>query len=237
MTAYTDLGIWAQELEDMQKLRIASANRIGRGTKGCETNAAKTVDADFYQAHLEALEREEHVVALAMRRCYRRSVDPAIVAWQKATPGIGEHLLARLLGVIGDPVHTTRHHWEGNGDGRVLVDDGPYERRVSDLWSYCGHGDATRKRRKGMDKDEAAALGSDQAKMLTRLLAVSCMRCRQSPYRAVYDARRALTVDRFDTEDWTPLHQHNDALRLTGKAILRDLWLVSSWRPDWGVIV
>ena len=234
MTTYHELGIWAAMLEDMQKLRIATANRVALGKEGRKTNAAVDVDPKQYAAHLGELEGEEHNVALEMRRCYRRSVNPEIVAWQKATPGIGEHLLARLLGVIGDPVHTTRHHWEGNGDGRVLVDDGPYERRVSDLWSYCGHGDATRKRRKGMDKDEAAALGSDQAKMLTRLLAVSCMRCRQSPYRATYDTRRTLTADR---EEWTPLHQHNDALRLTGKAILRDLVLVSGWRPEKEVTV
>lgn len=228
-TTYDELRIWAQMLDDHMNLRIATANRIGRAADGSETNAVRTVDPMLYDAHLDALGRVEHDVALAMRRYFRKNVDPAIVAWQQVTPGIGEHLLARLLGVIGHPVHTNRYHWEGDGENRVLIDDGPYERRVSDLWSYCGHGDATRKRRRGMDKDEAAALGSDRAKMLVHLLAEACMKCRQSPFRSVYDERRAKTADR---EDWTPLHQHNDALRIVGKAILLDLWLAASAEPS-----
>ena len=53
---------------------------------------------------------------------------------------------------------------------------------------------------------------------------------RRSPYRDVYDLGRLTYVDRVDDDGkpWTPGHQHNAALRLTGKAILRDLWTVSS---------
>jgi len=221
---YTELRIWSEMLEDTMRLRIATSNRIARGADGTETNAVKTVDEAPYLAHLAALERAEHDVVLAMKRCYRKTVDPAIIEWQKTATGIGERLLARLLGVIGHPVQTTRHHWEGDGADRVLVDDGPYTRRVSDLWSYCGHGDATRKRRAGMDKDDAMAMGSPRAKMLTHLLAESCIKQPRSPYRVVYDARREATTDR----GWTPGHSHNDALRITAKAILKDLWLAAN---------
>lgn len=211
-SGYLILRVWAEMYEDAQKARIACANRIGRGG----------VDPLPYMAQLKALEAAEHGVALAMRRCYRASIDPEVVTWQKATRGIGEHLLARLLGIIGHPVHTTAHHWEDKGAERKLIDDGPMERSVSQLWSYCGHGDATRKRRAGMTAEEAAATGNPRAKMVVHLIAESVVKAR-GPHRVFYDERRMDTVDR----GWTPMHSHNDALRILGKAILKDLWLAS----------
>ena len=108
------------------------------------------------------------------------------------------------------------------------------DRSVSQLWSYCGHGDPARKRRAGMTAEEAAAMGNPQAKMLTRLLAECCMKQNggtdkngkarlPSPYRAVYDEAR---MD-YEARDWTDGHRHNAALRKTGKAILKDLWLAA----------
>ncbi|MCA1571953.1 MAG: hypothetical protein LC798_16905 [Chloroflexi bacterium] len=47
---------------------------------------------------------------------------------------------------------------------------------------------------------------------------------RRSPYRDTYDLARLTYADR---DGWTPLHQHNAALRLVGKAILTDLWKVA----------
>jgi len=46
--------------------------------------------------------------------------------------------------------------------------------------------------------------------------------CACSPYRVVYDRRRAHTA--LTRPDWTDGHRHNDALRVASKAILRDLW-------------
>jgi hypothetical protein len=46
--------------------------------------------------------------------------------------------------------------------------------------------------------------------------------CQCSPYRVVYDRRRAHTA--VTRPDWTDGHSHNDALRVTAKAFLRDLW-------------
>ena len=47
----------------------------------------------------------------------------------------------------------------------------------------------------------------------------------RSPYRAVYDARRART-DETHTE-WPDWHRHKDAMRVTAKQIVKDLWRVS----------
>lgn len=52
--------------------------------------------------------------------------------------------------------------------------------------------------------------------------------CSCSPYRVVYDRRRAHTA--VTHPDWTDGHSHNDALRVASKAILRDLWLAAR---DW----
>lgn len=56
-------------------------------------------------------------------------------------------------------------------------------------------------------------------------MADPCMKQRESPYRAVYDDRRAHTE--LTHPEWSDGHHHNDALRITAKAILLDMWLVA----------
>lgn len=212
---YLALRAIAEVFEDVQKVRIAIENRV----------RSAPIDAELVEQRLQGLHESEHQLALLLRRTFRKNVEAEIVGWQAATVGIGEHMLARLLGVIGHPVYTTRHAWEGEGDDRVLVVVGQMERRVSDLWSYCGHGDPNRRKKKGMNADEAMAIGSPRAKMLVHLLAESCLKHKaRSPYGPIYDFARAKYEVR---EGWTPLHQHNAALRLVGKEILRDLWMVA----------
>lgn len=217
-----NLRIFAEVFEDVQKQRIATTNRAERGG----------VDPIFFVGVLQLTHDAEKEAKRIMLACYRATVPPGIQQWQKDTPGIGDHLLARLLGVIGHPVHTTVYEWEGAGHDRVLVEVGPMDRTVSQLWSYCGHGDAMRKRRAGMTAEDAAAMGNPRAKMLVRLLAEACLKQNgvsdkngkaraSSPYREVYDEAR---MD-YESRDWTDLHRHNAALRKVGKAILKDLWI------------
>lgn len=52
--------------------------------------------------------------------------------------------------------------------------------------------------------------------------------CSCSPYRVVYDDRRAHTA--VTHPDWTDGHSHQDALRVASKAVLRDLWRAAR---DW----
>jgi hypothetical protein len=61
--------------------------------------------------------------------------------------------------------------------------------------------------------------------MRAYLIATSCIKQARSPYRAVYDNRRAHTATTHP--DWTAGHSHNDALRIVSKAILKDLWLAA----------
>lgn len=212
--AFTALRIFAEMFEDVQKARIACTNRAERGL----------VDEALYLPQLDALAIAEKEMGKAMRAEYRRTVPEPIRQWQKNTIGIGEHLLARLLGTIGHPIHATPHHWEGAGATRTLIADPPYDRTVAQLWSYCGHGDASRKRKVGMTWEEGARLGNPRAKMILHLLAESCMKHTTSPYRPIYEKAR---LEYETREGWTKGHQHAAALRLLGKEILRDLWTVS----------
>lgn len=52
--------------------------------------------------------------------------------------------------------------------------------------------------------------------------------CACSPYRVVYDQRRAHTATTHP--EWTDGHSHNDALRVASKEILKDLWRAAR---DW----
>lgn len=86
---------------------------------------------------------------------------------------------------------------------------------------------------------------STVAKSRAYLIAESCVKQARSPYREVYDKRRAVTAERVhdracsqcdgagSTElgtPWRPGHQHADALRIVSKTVLKDLWCAAR---DW----
>lgn len=189
---WVELRILAEMFEDAQQARIACVSRVERAA----------VDPTVYKPQLLVLKAAEHEIGLVLGRCYRRVVPPEIRAWEKENVGIGEHLLARLLGVVGHPIHTTVHEWVAGAAGkkRELVVVGTIERRVSDLWSYCGHGDPARRRRSGMTQVEAFALGSPRAKMLTYLLAESCMKRIGQPTVASQPIRQATGINPAQTK-------------------------------------
>jgi hypothetical protein len=207
---YLSLRATAELFEDFQKTRIAAENRIGRAP----------IDAEVLAASMGHLRDAEHQMGLVLRRTFRRVVEPEIIGWQAQTIGVGEHMLARLLGAIGHPVRMRRHAWVD--DANVLVEE--RDRTVSELWSYCGHGDPTRRPKRGMSQEDAFRCGNPKAKMIVHLMAESCLKAKaRSPFGPVYDAARV----EYESRDWSPLHRHNAALRLVGKEILRDLWVVA----------
>ncbi|CAN5644943.1 hypothetical protein BH24ACT15_BH24ACT15_31790 [soil metagenome] len=230
---WLELRIWAEMFNDAQLQRIATTNRAERGG----------VDPAVYAAYLESVETAERVSRLHMIRCYRRVVGEPIRLWVKNIHGLGEPSMARLLGHLGHPRWATPHHWEGTGSNRILITDPPYERSVSQLWQYCGHGRPGRATR-GMTADDLAGLGSPQLKMLVHLVAEGCMKARSSPFRLVYEQARLDYADKVHSVEcvrcgpsgkpaavgtpWSPGHQLAAALRKVGKGILRDLWQVSA---------
>lgn len=241
------LSLAAEVLDDLEKVRMANANRL-RILTTLEADEDGVVrgfgldeshpDVARLAAMVESLVKLEHDATLNLQRAMRKHL---LGPWVKAQVGIGEKQAARLLAAIGDP------YWNTAADR---------PRTVSALWAYCGlhvlpasqerndtqsvlaGGDQTgdshpdlrirdthgttvgvaARRRKGQ-----RANWSTTAKTRAYLIALSCIKQARSPYRATYDQRRAHTA--VTHPEWTDGHSHNDAIRVTSKAILRDLWI------------
>lgn len=221
------LFVLADSLDDLERTRIANENRVRQltytGTDADGQMRGFGMDASVPQVAqlagiVDALRKLEKQAERALTKHLR--LHP-LYPWITATVGVGEKQGARLLAAIGDPYWNTSH-------------DRP--RTVSQLWAYCGlhvlPGPTTQdappvqaasvpgvaaKRQRGV-----RANWSGTAKMRAYLVARSCMQQAASPYRSTYVGRRAHTA--VTRPEWTPGHSHNDALRVTAKAVLRDLW-------------
>lgn len=133
-------------------------------------------------------------------------------AWGLAQHGMGEHSLAVLVGLLdGDPyVAYPKKRVGAKGSSRFIEGD-PYVRRLSELWSYCGVGDANRRRERGMSQEETLALGKPLAKSRLRLIAENMLKAGN---REGYDSYK----DRFtEREGWTDGRKHASSLRLVAK--------------------
>lgn len=123
------LGILAQQLDDLEGLRKAQANRIRilttvepdsdgemRGFGLPDDNpAVQTLNSLF-----DGIAALEHETVLSLQKAMRKH---PLGAWQRSQRGVGEKTLARLLACIGDPY--------------VRMDTNQ-PRTVSQLWAYCG---------------------------------------------------------------------------------------------------
>lgn len=224
---YAELRVWAEMFHDAQQARISAVNRSERGG----------VHPDLYANHVTKLMTTERECGLELVRCFRRTVPPNVRDWQKGSPGVGEHLLARLLGHLGHPIKAQPYHW----DKGVLFEDEPFDRMVSQLWQYSGVGDPERKRKRGMSQEEAFACGVPLIKSLLFLIAQGVVKANKGYYREVYDKARDKYRDRVHAKPcvrcgpsgkpaeegsaWNLGHQHAAALRKVSKEVLRDLWV------------
>lgn len=203
-------------LDDLERVRIMNGNRV------------MALQRDYGSAlpHLEVIEQElravEHEAQLELIRAWRKH---ALYPWAKAIRGIGDKSIARLIADIGDPGERPN---------------------VAKLWAYCGLGDPTRKRRKGMTQEEAFAMGNPHAKKMCWLIGESIVKTTSGPYREVYDAARAKYADRVHAtacvrcgpagkpaapgSPWSLKHQHEAAKRYAVKQFLKDLWVASRHR-------
>lgn len=208
------LNTLAAQFSDIEQMRIATANRLRILTldEADEDGVMRgwslpdnhpSVIALRYQ--FEAFEIQEKTMEKALAKQLKTH---PLHPWIKSQIGLGDKQTARLLGVIRDPYWNELHQ---------------RPRTVSELWAYSGlhviDGQGA-KRRKGQQSNWSA-----EAKSRIYLIAVSCIKQSKSPYRAVYDDRRAHTA--ITHPDWTDGHSHNDALRIMGKEILKQLWIQS----------
>lgn len=208
-------------LDDVEGLRKAGANRM-RALTGSEPDEDGIVRGlGFSESHpvvkslSSMLESLEAIEAQNIKELQKSMKKHPMGPWIKAQKGIGEKQAARLLAAIGDPYMRDEVEYE---DGTILS-AGP--RTVSQLWAYSGlhvkDGEAVR-RRKGVQSN-----WSTDAKTRAYLVATSCIKQTESPYRKVYDDRRAATD--ISHPEWTPGHSHADALRVLSKVILKNMWI------------
>lgn len=223
------LALAADVLDDAERTRIANENRLRQLTRSATDSDGEERGFGLDESHpdvarlaaiVDLLRQVEHQATLNLQRMMRAH---PLGPWIKAQKGVGDKQAARLLAVIGDP------YWH-------TAEDRP--RLVSELWTYCGHGRRGRRTR-GMSPEELFALGNPVAKSRLWLISTSCLKA-QGHYAEVYAKRKAMTPDREHAEvcvrcgpsghpalpgsPWSDAHRHADALRVTGKALLRDLW-------------
>lgn len=218
---YPLITVYADLVDDLERSRIATENRIRslcqiKGLAG----SPEEVRLDSIAMGLAQAERQaENELRKAVK------LHP-LGEWVGRTIGVGEKQAGRLLGVLGDP------------SLRVDPETGEaIERTVGQLWSLAGYGDATKQVRKRGEK----ANWNPQIKMRAYLIAESCIKQSESPYRAVYDAGREKYAEaKHEGEckrcgpsgkpaqpgsDLSDGHKHARAMRLVSKAILKDMWI------------
>lgn len=228
------LGLLADVLDDLEKVRIANENRVRQLTRteedsdGEERGFGLTLDNPMVRklvTSVEALAQAEKDATANLQKAMKAH---PLGPWVKSQNGVGEKQAARLLATIGDPFWNDLH-------------DRP--RTVSELWAFCGyavHDGHAQARRRGERSNWSA-----DAKMRTYLISVSCVKqsAEKSKYRRVYDEGRAKYADAVHPHDCkrcgpagkpaaagSPLsagHQHNRAIRLISKELLKDLWIAS----------
>jgi hypothetical protein len=242
--AFKKLELIAAVVDDFEELREATVNRLSALTRSGP-------DADGEERGLGLDESDKDVALLiefkakmlelenvAIRRLQLKMRAHPLHPWLEAQRGVGEKQGARLLAAIGNPYwntvtnkpRTVGQLWSYCGLAPVPVDhDGvrlPYtaigEPGFAHPGNPCADPDCkaawvTKRMRRGQKVD-----WSPTAKMRAYLIAVQVMKMRHPYYREVYDKRRARTE--LTHPDWTALHSHNDALHVTAKEILKDMW-------------
>lgn len=235
------LGFAASVLGDLETSRVANENRLRQ--------LVTEFDLDLRHPYVrrmrgvvDQLASAEHQAELGLRALMRAH---PLGPWVASQNGLGDKQVARLLAAIGDPYIRPQLTWVAQdalgNEVRETVPARP--RTVSELWAYCGlhvhrkneiHGTAPR-HRKGVQSN-----WSEEARTRVWLVAGSCVKCRTSPFRDVYDQARAKYAESIHRvachrcgptgQVGQPLsdgHKHARAVRIVMKEILRALWVES----------
>lgn len=103
-------------------------------------------------------------------------------------------------------------------------------RNPSCLWKRMGLAviDGGRQR-KVADAEQAIVHGYNPQRRAVAFLLGDCLIRANSPYKAVYDARKLVELQR---EEMTPIHAHRRAARYMVKRVLRDMWIEAQREQD-----
>lgn len=252
--ASRDLAAAADTLHDIERLRIASENRLRQFTRGTDEEDKDGGKRGFgwdlrspavasLAGLVGSMKCDSEVVRQALgddkppkkKGCClehdaERNLTRALRAnplgpWVRETKGIGEKQGGRLVATIGDPYMRPA----------LLLEGGEWDparpRTVSELWAYCGLKPGQRRKRGEL------ANWSATAKMRAWNVAGSMLKAGN---REVYDKRKAATEGRLHGSEcvrcgpsgepaqpgsaWSDGHRHADALRVVSKEILKELW-------------
>lgn len=239
---YHNLRFLGETFTDLQEQRIRIENR------------ARSGESAVMQLEVDAAVAAEKRIRKSLVHAFRDTAPKGVVEWVKESKGIGEPTVAHLLGILGHPVLARPCHLEG--EDRHVVEDAPYERKLSELFAYCAIGDPTKKRYstdgEKVTQEHLFSCGNKRLRVIVHRIAVAAIK-HEGPYRDVYDQRRSITADKVHTRDcqnrskinpngcgirahpewgvvgspWRPGHQHNDALRIMGKQVLTDIYNAS----------
>ena len=232
------LRIACDFLDEIEAVRMALDNRTRDPGETspckcgeCHKCAAYWTQLARYRSILDAgrldLWEQRKEEARKMEDSARKEVEwqaknhPLAGPWIASRKGIGPKQGGRMVASIGNPL-------VNGAEGRL-------RRGPAELWAYCGYAPG-QKRQRGVKSNWNA-----EAKMRTFLCAENAIKAgvrkldgcddsdgydvarRQAttPFAQAYLDARANWADR-DVSDG---HRHNHALRVTAKAILKDLWL------------
>lgn len=231
---YSVLNALTAQIDDLETLRIAVSNRhrllVKPRDEADEDGIARGLGLDPddllvvapVRVTIDGIVELESRAVKAVEKYMRLSPWAAWLA-SPDSRGVGAKQLARLLGATGDPAWNDLH-------GR--------ERRMSELWSYCGYAvvdGAAPARRTGQK-----ANWSQDARKRAWLIAGSCLKS-GGPFREVYDAVKEIGADAVHgvacarctpkgappAEPGTPLkpaHLHGRGMRAMAKEVLRQVF-------------
>jgi hypothetical protein len=229
---YWQLRTAARNYQDSHHHVTRLSNRLSALAREGLTDPALQV-----QLQVAKTAREES--SKILRGIYDSTAPSALIKFQQETAGIGDVLMAQLIGEVGDFRTYTAAWWAPDPAGkekRVLeTADEETSVGVREIWAFCGHGDATRRRGKGGTQEEMLAAGSPAAKTVAHMMADFAVRLNgvpdkngrarsKTPYYDLYIKSKTDIKARHD--DWTPLHCDNHGKRVVAKAMLKDMWRV-----------
>lgn len=172
----------ARLVDDLETFRCASANqlevmtRVGEDKDGDVRGFALPADnpAVIIQSGVVTNVRklEEEAVKALEKHLKRSPLGP----WVLSQKGIGFKTLARLLSAVGDPYWNELHN---------------RPRLVSELWSYCGYGDAQAQVKKAGHKVN----WSPEAKMRGFLCIEPTTKMLRKPCHSVKDEATGLVIE------------------------------------------
>lgn len=238
------LAFMAQQLDDIEEMRKATANRLRALTRTDEDKDGEirglglTTDDPSVQLltnWLATLDQVEHQTTLMLQKLMRKH---PLGPFVKTLKGVGDKQAARLVAAIGDPYIRPE----------IVTEDDTTEparpRMVSELLAYCGLTPGARRRKGEVSRWNATArmrawnvIDSCMKQTAGETREHTCIRddagwlkhtddCACSPYRVVYDDARRRYADAVDSNGKAlpDAHKHARAQRLMMRALIKDLW-------------